>query len=358
LALFIILLIVSCFNTKTVTKTGLKTLDAISDRLTKLENLVYKSYASDGANLNNYMYRDSQVQQDVFRAYQANIIRKVGNPSGWDETSYVSSTWNGRRILRIGLGAQANGNGLVVNIPSGYDVLWFRCLNDRYTHFRVSPYAGANDNFEDTDVEVYGCGNRGIGEISPDGAEPDTYYNVHMWTPIPLRKAGKYIVYSDASFESWISGVAFGKNLWNHARNPAKIYQLAVNGGSGVQWWSDNWNWDQGGLITLGIINELTVPIICNGKDKIIYVVQINNVQVGTQHGDVFINDVKVERLRSTYNNAFAVHFNSHIYNKYIATRMPGNLCQRGDLFATLRIDMTLANDHLYFREAGSHDYF
>jgi hypothetical protein len=29
----------------------------------------------------------------------------------------------------------------------------------------------------------------------------------------------------------WISGIAFGKNLWNHASNSAFAYEKAMNGG-------------------------------------------------------------------------------------------------------------------------------
>ncbi len=62
-----------------------------------------------------------------------------------------------------------------------------------------------------------------LTEIAPDGGATDGYHNLHMWMPMPLRKAGNYIIYP-AGTDSWISGIAFGKNLWGHARNSAKAY--------------------------------------------------------------------------------------------------------------------------------------
>jgi len=41
--------------------------------------------------------------------------------------------------------------------------------------------------------------------------------------PMPLRKAGNYIIYP-AGTETWIGGIAFGKNLWGHAKNSARAY--------------------------------------------------------------------------------------------------------------------------------------
>jgi len=39
---------------------------------------------------------------------------------------------------------------------------------------------------------------------------------------MPLRKAGNYIIYAYGSDgTSCISGIAFGKNLWGHAKNSA-----------------------------------------------------------------------------------------------------------------------------------------
>jgi hypothetical protein len=49
---------------------------------------------------------------------------------------------------------------------------------------------------------------------------------------IPVPKAGKVgLSCGISALECWISGLAFGKNIWNHAYNTAISYHLAINGG-------------------------------------------------------------------------------------------------------------------------------
>jgi hypothetical protein len=63
--------------------------------------------------------------------------------------------------------------------------------------------------------------------------------------PMPLRKPGKYMLYSSFSeSDDWISGIAFSKNLWNHATNSAVAYHWALNGGKSVDWATNDWNRD------------------------------------------------------------------------------------------------------------------
>jgi hypothetical protein len=75
--------------------------------------------------------------------------------------------------------------------------------------------------------------------------------------------------------------------------------------------------------------------------DKIIYIAEHNDTWDGAQHGDVFINGVKIERFRTSYNNnPFAAHY-SKLYSRYLATRIPAYLIKPTDNFITLKIDMT-----------------
>lgn len=50
---------------------------------------------------------------------------------------------------------------------------------------------------------------------------------------IPIRKEGSYII-SSYDGDCWLSGIALGKNLWNHAYNSAYNYHKAFNGGNPV----------------------------------------------------------------------------------------------------------------------------
>ena len=230
----------------------------------------------------NYMYRDAVVYQDIFAAYQTRIFEKRGAATGWDETSYSSNLWNGRKILNIGQGVQSsNANGITVHVPSGYNVLWIRVLNDRWETFRVMSAV-----YTEAQQAIYTGGYRILNEISPDGGSADGYNTVHTWVPIPLYFTGDYWVFSDAYSDDWISGIAFGKNLWNHA---GVAYYWAVNGGSSVGWYSENWNNDNLATLTPGIIKtNCTFP---SGKNKLLYFVEHNNNWVGTQHGNVRVNE-------------------------------------------------------------------
>jgi len=323
-------------------------------------------YAPDGANLFNYMYREAQIYQDIFGCLNSNIISPLSTvansrvPTGWDDTSYSQTLWNNRRILRIGTAnqVQSNGNGLLVNIPSGYDVLWIRVLNERWTTFRVA-YTSAQANFAQDVNEVYAAGYRKLNGIAPDGAGPDSQWDLHQWFPIPIRQQGSLTLYTDKNSDPWISGIAFGKNLWNHAMNSAVAFLWKLNPADGeITWVGENWNNDQLAKFEQNSNTEVSVPVVFSGKDKLVYLVEHNNNWVGVQHGRVYVNGQEVERLRTTYRNPFATHFNSKFYNRYIATRIPANLIQQGDRFIKLRIDMTPCNHHIHFREIGTHDYF
>jgi hypothetical protein len=49
----------------------------------------------------HYMYKDAIIHQEVFEALNQLIIQKIGNPGGWDESSYKVNPWNQRKILKI-----------------------------------------------------------------------------------------------------------------------------------------------------------------------------------------------------------------------------------------------------------------
>ena len=77
-------------------------------------------------------------------------------------------------------------------------------------------------------------------------------------------------------------------------------------------------------------------------------------------HTSLSVNGLLIERFRTTYDNPFARHFNSKIYSKYIAARIPKELINPDKRFIDVKIDMSTVNDgiHIYFREIGTHDFF
>jgi len=106
--------------------------------------------------------------------------KKKGTPASWDETSYNQNPWNSKRILRIGLGPNSNGNGLMVNIPDGYNVLWLRILNDRWFTFRVQSLDSENKVDYNFVPELYATGYRKLNQYAPDCGSPDSYWDLHV----------------------------------------------------------------------------------------------------------------------------------------------------------------------------------
>ena len=73
--------------------------------------------------------------------------------------------------------------------------------------------------------------------------------------------------------DSWLSGIAFSKNLWGHAVNSAVAYHWAINGGNGLAWNSHDWNSDILAYFPAGSNHVVMVPVVANGKDKLLYMV-------------------------------------------------------------------------------------
>jgi hypothetical protein len=311
----------------------------------------------------NYMYKEAKIYQNIFEAFDDNTIQKVGDPVGWDENSYIKNKWEGRNILNIGNADQVDRNSLEITIPEGeYDVLWLRVLNERWETFNIRP---SNVPLRAHGVEIYACGWRNLNEISPDGTSPDSWHRKHMWCPIPIRKhkgklPGKVRVWTGPNTNSggWISGIGFGKNLWNHAKNSAVAYHWGLNGGSkDVGWDTHEWNSDNLAKLQGGKKYVLRVPVIPNGKDKLVYIIEHNNNWLGIQHGEVRVNTKPIERFRTSYSNPFATHINSKIYSRYMAAKIPSDLIPADAKFIDLEMDFANNDNWFYFREIGTHDY-
>ena len=356
-------LISQATDVKQVTVTDITNLQNLVSSLNNTVNYLYSiaslpqlTYTSSGINYYNYMYRDSIIYQSIHEAYNLGVFEKYGAPVGWNVDGYAVTLWNGRSIINIGTGVNSNSaGGIKVHVPSGYNALWVRVLNDRWTTFRVA----ATDPRDTVTVARYGCGKRGIGEISPDGGEPDSYSLLHIWCPFPLYFPGDYLVFSDINSDDWISGIGFSKNLWNHAKNSAVAYTWKLNGfdSTAPTWNSDNWYNDALTMLPAGQVTIMYVPVIYSGKNKIIYMVEHNNNWVGLMHGSVSVNNQAVERFRTSYSNPFARHINGKIYNRYTATYFPASAFAPGDKFVKLAIDLTLSDANIYMREVGTHDY-
>jgi len=325
----------------------------ITEYQSMIENLKKKvAFANRYGSDRHLIYKDAIVYQDVFESLEEGLISKIGNPTGWDETTHAVNPWNRRRILKIGNGEQSDGNGISTIIPEGYDVLWLRVLNDRWTVFRAKFLDGDRE-----DIGKFACGYRQLNEYSPDGTAPDSFHRLHMWCQIPTARSGRIGIFSEKNSDTWISGLGFSKNLWNHARNSGVAYHWAINGGTPTAWHTEGWNSDVLAGFNAAQTYEIRVPVVFSGRDKLLYVVEHNNNWLGTMHTNLTVNGVQVERFRTTYDNPFATHYNSKLYDRYIAARIPADLIKKEDKFVTVKIQMTLSDHHIHFREVGTHDF-
>lgn len=313
----------------------------------KAQVLEYQKYLTKS---NNVFIDDAPIiYHDIIKALETNVIVKLGAPVGWDENSYRTALWNGRKMISIGKGAQSNGNGITTKVPDGYDTVWLRCANHVWGVFRFTYVDGENE-----EIGKFTCGYRSLNNISPDGGAPDSYSGYHIWMSVPVGRSGNLRIQSDVNNDTWVSGIAFGKNTWNLASNSAISYVWNLNGGNPIGY--DGWNNDQLGHISAGKLIKLMVPVISNDKNKLLFIVEHNNNWDGSYHSTVKVNGVFVQRFRASYNNSLSVHFNSKIYQRYIATIVPKELIPAKAKFIEVEIDMTLQNSDINFREMGTHD--
>ncbi len=334
----------------------------INDAIIKKHEDFEKAYSKSkgiqqyGTEKQNRMYKDKGIimYQDLNVAFQKKVISKAGNPNKADWRSYSRNTWHKRHIYNIGRGVQGQGNGLKVQVPSGYNVLWLRCTNHVWGMFWIT----SNTKEGRRDLGSFTCGHRKLNEISLDGGAPDSYHLYHMWVPFRVLEAGEHIIHSGRHSDSWISGLAFSKNLWGHTMTSAVGVHWGINSGRGIPWYNHNWNNDNLAYFDHSQRYNVRVPVVENGKDKLFYIVEHNSNWVGTMHTNIKVNGREIERLRTSYSNSFATHFNSKRFDRYVAAFIPAEFIPKGATFIEVKVNMFMNDHRFYFRELGTHDAY
>lgn len=303
---------------------------------------------------------DALIYEDIFDAVKKGAIAKMGNPA-YDDTSWnPKKPWNTKPLIKFGGDNEADGNGAKVVVPDGYDTLWVRVLGDRWSVAKVYYPDGKKE-----DLGLWPGGWRSANCYCPDGSLSDGHFVggdtnllAHQWVPIPVPRPGEVALVAKPQTNShyWLSGVAFSKNPWGHAAHSAVAYHWKLNGGSDVAWHNHNWNNDVLAQIPHGKVTSLVVPVVSNGKDKLLYLVEHNNNWNGCMHKGIKVNGKEIERFMATYDNPFARHWSSKFYNRYIAARIPAGLIGKDDRWLKVEIDMNGAGNEIYFREMGTHD--
>ena len=262
-----------------------------------------------------------------------------------------------------------------VRVPTNknYNTVWLRVTNDRWNVFGVR-----SDKLDAAKYNVFTAGNRNLINMAPDGGLPDGTQWRHKWVPIRLDEyiftsatdsykeyqifGGNKIAANQVVGDTWISGIAFSTNPWNHNSVSALGIHWKVNGGDALNWHTHDWNRDNLAFFPANTSKNFYLPAITqiNGLDKLIYFIGHNDNWQNGIIKSIKINGIEIERIRTTYDNPFARHFNSAMYSNYLAARIPANVfygaLSSGKIKVT--VDTTDSDTSFYFREIGIHDYF
>ena len=106
----------------------------------------------------------------------------------------------------------------------------------------------------------------------------------------------------------------------------------------------------------------LQVPVIPNGRDKLLYLVNAPQLKDETAYDNglqltgIRVNGQPVERFLATYDNPFARYWNSRPGCNYNAALVPAEMIPSGARFLSVEIDLSKQADDIKFREVGTHD--
>ena len=201
---------------------------------------------------------DPLVYQDIHAAVKAGALARLGDNRSFD----LRGVWNGYNHARLGGNHDPDGVGAAVEIPAGYDTVWIRVMGDRWN--AVHAYFLDNDR---QDLGVWAGGFR--PSMNPDGSAPDCYesegFRRHQWLAIPAGRAGKLALVSKPSTnaEFYVSGLAFSRNPWAHAAQPAAAYHWGLNGSEVLPWHASSKTAHAAWLPAA--VTTLRVPVIPTG---------------------------------------------------------------------------------------------
>ena len=95
---------------------------------------------------------------------------------------------------------------------------------------------------------------------------------------IPVRQSGKHFIMTGINSDGWISGIAYSTNPWGHASQSAVGIHWCLNTcTAGADWNTENWNNDQLAMFLNQKLYTVSVPVVPNGKSKLLYVVEHDN---------------------------------------------------------------------------------
>jgi len=306
----------------------------------------------------------------------------------------------------------SNNIGFIINIPTpnqlGFvpSVLWVEVYNFSIIQMQIS------DGEFFTNQHILNQNNYNM--YGPDGNITQNLYNQinqnndtiqPVWIPMPFNyntiSSSKRLILSRAYANIqylYISGIAFSTNPWNHltlhALNikyntnklltdsrysyPAMLTENDIKNTEYVTWRDTSGPTNPSNII-------VRIPIVNSGRDKILYLVTHNDTWNENMKA-VFIfekpnlqptisntkdltiatfNDIsnnpliRLDNFTTTFNNPFSRHYNSSVYNRYIATVIPSNLIKTNYIIVGLQLPVALDSTSLMgtrIKHIGTHD--
>ena len=293
------------------------------------------------------------IYQNFDDAINDGTVVKLGNPTIYSN----SNRWNGRYIFSYGGNAENDGDGMEINVPTGTEVVWLRLLGERWNNIKVYYLDGAQE-----DLGIHSAGFRNTNIYVPGGGARDGQYNMHEWLPIAVPRSGRLALISKPNTNKsfWVSGLAFSKNPWSHTHRPAVTFRWASNGGDAVNW-TGRFDNDQLAQVPANTKMLLKIPVVENGKDKLLYFVCRKRTHAMVTYETIRINGTALtERLTFTHDNPFSRHWRMTSGHGYVAVKVPANLIPSGSTYLDVEVDTgdggTKFNIAFFFYEAGTHD--
>jgi len=330
--------------------------------------------------INDYMYLPKQsIIWSNLRSYIDKDIKVIntGFDLRWNNEKWPSNDQNGKFIYSTTTRSnkESNDTGIEISIPNppsgsnyDYNVLWVQMLNDRWSTFKVltrNPY---------TSFGKFADGLQYLNNISPNGAIHNERWDRFVWYPVPFKMPdNRKIMINNfrSGSDSWYSGLAFSTNPWNHC----KLSGLSIhwqtnkdlesdidNTNPMIIWSSDNWNNQPLARFVSNTEPIFKIPYVYSGNDKVFYIIEHNNswgpgiINVSIQNADG-TNYTSLGGLYDTFNNPFARHHNSVMYQRYLGVIIPKNLLPPNINFITIKLSVPYNVNGIHFREVGTHDY-
>jgi len=230
------------------------------------------------------------------------------------ETGSSSSSGTTNSIF-IGLGLQSNDNGMIVNIPEGYDVLSLHVQTSAqypkvFDDIDVSGISGLNDasvphpwlchlkgNWTDTGdvIGSWGGNINSFGLVYQGNLEPKKGQSTHGYLNIPTKRSGKLLLYSGENNACRITGFSFAKNLHGHAATYPAIFMASYNGGNlmnGLEFLSSLFYYYPTQMFKEAL-PLFKIPVVNNGKNKLFYFTNwIDSTPLISPHNKHPINEI------------------------------------------------------------------